>query len=223
MAIASSPWIVACAGLVVMVVLLIVALGAYRGQSPVGDDRMPPVGLPLPRVPVEPSDVTQAPPPSPGSSAPVVPGLSPRASGPPPSVPTVSPTPPVHPVVVPTSVRPSTQVPRPAPPQQPPAVSGRYRVVQSFDGGFIGEVLIVNASRVDRGWTVRVYFGRGRLVTSWVEGAPQGTARQFDGGFSYVSGVSVPAGGSVPLRFHMEWASSTPRGCTVDGVRCSGF
>ncbi|MFF5179922.1 cellulose binding domain-containing protein [Micromonospora sp. NPDC000316] len=221
-AIASSPWIVACAGLVVMVVLLIVALGAYRGQSPV-NDAVPPAVLPLPQVPGEPSDVTEAPPLS-RSSSPVIPGLSPRASGLPPRAPAVSPSPSprVEPVVVPTSARPSTRAPQQAPSQQP-AVTGRYRVVQSFDGGFIGEVLIVNASRVDRGWTVRIHFGRGRLVTSWVEGAPQGTVRQFDGGFTYGSGVSVPAGRSVPLRFHLEWASTTPRGCTVDGVRCGGF
>ncbi|WP_244295272.1 cellulose binding domain-containing protein [Micromonospora orduensis] len=96
--------------------------------------------------------------------------------------------------------------------------------MQSFDGGFIGEVLIVNASGVRRGWTVRFEFSAGgRLVTTWVEGVPQGTVRQFDGGFTYVSGVDVPPGGSAALRFHLERASVTPRGCTVDGVRCSGF
>ncbi|MEU5914543.1 cellulose-binding protein [Micromonospora sp. NPDC047527] len=226
-AIASSPWIVACAGLVVMVVLLIVALGAYRGQSPM-DDGAPPATLPLPQVPGAPTDSTQTPPLS-RSSSPVIPGLSPRATGLPPSAPVVSPSPRVEPVVVPTSARPPTRAPQqappppPPPPQRQPAVSGRYRVVQRFDGGFIGEVLIVNASRVDRGWTVRIHFGGGRLVTSWVEGAPQGRVRQFDGGFTYTSGVSVPAGRSVPLRFHLEWAPTTPRGCTVDGVRCGGF
>ncbi|MET8353900.1 MULTISPECIES: cellulose binding domain-containing protein [unclassified Micromonospora] len=102
-------------------------------------------------------------------------------------------------------------------------MSGRYRVVQSFDGGFIGEVLIVNRAVEDRGWTVRLDFGGGRLVTAWVEGVPQGTVRQTDGGFTYASGVDVPAGGSASLRFHLERSSTTPRGCTVDGVRCIGF
>lgn len=213
-AIASSPWIVVCAGVVVMVVLLFVALGAYRGRSPAPDGGPPPAGLSLPPVPVSPSE--PSPTPLPGNSA-LLPGLSPRASGLPPSTPATS-RPPAGPTVTATVAQPSTRAP-----QRPPAVSGRYRVVQSFDGGFIGEVLIVNASGVDRGWTVRFDFGGGRLVTTWVEGVPQGTVRQYDGGFTYVSGVDVPAGGSVALRFHLERASTTPRGCTVDGVRCSGF
>ncbi|WP_422735866.1 cellulose binding domain-containing protein [Micromonospora sp. WMMD729] len=215
-AIASSPWIVVGAGVVVMVVLLFVALGAYRGRSPARDGGPPPAaGLPLPQAPASPSELSPTPL---AENSALLPGLSPRASGLPPSAPVTSRPPTVGPPVAPTSARPSTR-----PPQQPPAVSGRYRVVQSFDGGFIGEVLIVNASGVDRGWTVRFEFAGGRLVTTWVEGVPQGTVRQFDGGFTYVSGVDVPAGGSVALRFHLERAATTPRGCTVDGVRCSGF
>ncbi|WP_244236708.1 cellulose binding domain-containing protein [Micromonospora violae] len=102
-------------------------------------------------------------------------------------------------------------------------MTGRYRVVQSFDGGFIGEVSMVNGSARSRGWTVWLDFSGGRLVTAWVEGVPQGTVRQFDGGFTYVSGVEVSPGGSVSLRFHLERASHTPRECTVDGVRCTGL
>ncbi|MET8234090.1 cellulose binding domain-containing protein [Micromonospora sp. NPDC005298] len=210
-AIASSPWIVVLAGVVVMVVLLIVALGAYRGRSPASDAGSPPPALPLPRVPSgEPAPAAT------GSSAPELrPGLSPRASGVPSSGPAVT----WAPTVASTPAREPTRAP-----QAPPPVSGRYRVVQSFDGGFIGEVLVVNASGVRRGWSVRFEFsGGGRLVTTWVEGVPQGTVRQFDGGFTYVSGVDVPPGGSAALRFHLERASVTPRGCTVDGVRCSGF
>ncbi|MEO3774922.1 hypothetical protein [Micromonospora sp. B9E7] len=82
---------------------------------------------------------------------------------------------------------------------------------------------MVNVSAQSRGWTVRLEFSGGRLVTAWVEGVPQGTVRQSGSGFTYVSGVDVRPGGSVSLRFHMEWASSTPRLCTVDGVRCAGF
>ncbi|MET7672578.1 cellulose binding domain-containing protein [Micromonospora luteifusca] len=95
--------------------------------------------------------------------------------------------------------------------------------MQSFDGGFIGEVSMVNASTESRGWTVVLEFSGGRLVTTWVEGVPQGTVQQAGSGFTYVSGVDVRPGGSVSLRFHMERTSSTPRVCTVDGVRCSGF
>ncbi|MBM0233044.1 cellulose binding domain-containing protein [Micromonospora sp. STR1_7] len=217
-AIASSPWIVVLAGVVVMVVLLIVALGAYRGRSPAPDAGSAPPALPLPQVPPPPSG---EPTPTPtGSSAPaLLPGLSPRASGLPSSIPAGSRAATTSgPTVGSTPTRALTRGP-----QGSSAVSGRYRVVQSFDGGFIGEVLIVNASDAHRGWTVRFTFSGGRLVTTWVEGAPQGTVRQFDGGFTYASGVDVAPGRSATLRFHLERASTTPQGCTVDGVRCSGF
>lgn len=209
-AITSSPWIVVCAGVVVMVVLLFVVLGAYRGRSPAPDDASAPT-LPLPQTPVPPTG------PAPTSSArPLLPGLSPRATGLPPSLAAGSRAPTVSPSARPRS---TTRAP-----DRPPAMSGRYRVVQSFDGGFIGEVLIANATGEDRGWTVRLDFSGGRLVTTWVEGVPQGTVRQTDGAdFTYVSGVDVPAGASVALRFHLERASTRPQGCTVDGVRCTGF
>ncbi|MDG4811306.1 cellulose binding domain-containing protein [Micromonospora sp. WMMD1120] len=211
-AIASSPWIVVGAGVVVMVVLLIVALSAYRGRSPAPDGALPPT-LPVPSTVAAPSAPTTV-----SSPAPALPGLSGRASGLPPSPTPSSPSPSVAPPKAPVVTRsPSRAVP------DQPAMTGRYRVVQSFDGGFIGEVSMVNRSSRSRGWTVRLEFGGGRLVTTWVEGVPQGTVRQFDGGFTYASGVDVPPGGSVSLRFHLERAPSTPRGCTVDGARCSGF
>ncbi|MEK8110106.1 hypothetical protein NKG94_48905 [Micromonospora sp. M12] len=81
---------------------------------------------------------------------------------------------------------------------------------------------MVNTSARSQGWAVRLEFSGGRLVTTWVEGVPQGTLRETDDGFTYVSGVDVRPGGSVSLRFHMERTSSTPRDCTVDGVRCGG-
>ncbi|MET8045835.1 cellulose binding domain-containing protein [Micromonospora sp. NPDC005215] len=213
-AIVSSPWIVVGAGVLVMVVLLVMALGAYRGRSPAPD------GAPVPPVLTLPTGVGAPSVPGPASSPPPVrPGLSGRASGLPPSATAGSRSPSVGasgggPVV--------TRSPSRAP-QGQPAMSGRYRVVQSFDGGFIGEVSMVNRSAESRGWTVRLEFSGGRLVTAWVEGVPQGTLRQSGDGFTYVSGVDVRPGGSVSLRFHLERTSSTPRVCTVDGVRCGGF
>ncbi|WFF00385.1 cellulose binding domain-containing protein [Micromonospora sp. WMMD964] len=216
-AIVSSPWVVVGAGVVVMVVLLVMTLSAYRGRSPAPDGASAPPALPLPSAEAAPSRPTPV-----ASPAPVMPGLSGRASGLPPGAVTGSPSPSVAPPVSPPGQPVVTRSPSRAP-QGQPAVSGRYRVVQSFDGGFIGEVAMVNASAQSRGWTVRLEFSGGRLVTAWVEGVPQGTVRQFDGGFTYVSGVDVRPGGSVSLRFHMERAFSTPRSCTVDGVRCGGF
>ncbi|MFD6679821.1 cellulose binding domain-containing protein [Micromonospora parva] len=219
-AIASSPWIVVGAGVVVMVVLLFVALGAYRGRSPAPDSAQPPA-LPVPSVAAEPSVPPSVPSAVP-SPAPVLPGLSGRASGLPPSAAAGSGSPSAVPTVAATGRPTATRSPTRAAPGQP-GMAGRYRVVQSFDGGFIGEVAMVNTSTQSRGWTVWLEFSGGRLVTAWVEGVPQGTIRQGDDGFTYVSGVEVSAGGSVSLRFHMERASSTPRECTVDGVRCGGL
>ncbi|MEU7803283.1 cellulose binding domain-containing protein [Micromonospora arborensis] len=215
----SSPWIVVGAGVVVMVVLLFVALGAYRGRSPAPDGAPVPPALPLPSAIAAPSAPTPV---SASSPAPVLPGLSGRASGLPPSAVAGSRSPSGSPSVGPTGAPTVTRSPSRAP-QGRPALSGRYRVVQSFDGGFIGEVSIVNGSAESRGWTVVLEFSGGRLVTTWVEGVPQGTVRQSGSGFTYVSGVDVRPGGSVSLRFHLEQTSSTPRVCTVDGVRCSGF
>ncbi|MET8359488.1 cellulose binding domain-containing protein [Micromonospora sp. NPDC005171] len=215
-AIATSPWIVVGAGVVVMVVLLFVALGAYRGRSPAPDGARPPA-LPLPSAVVSPSVPTSVP-----SPVPALPGISGRASGLPPSAAARSGSPSADPTVGSSGRPTATRSPSRASAGQP-AMTGRYRVVQSFDGGFIGEVAMVNASDRSRGWTVRLEFSGGRLVTAWVEGVPQGTIRQSDDGFTYVSGVDVSPGGSVSLRFHMERASSTPRECTVDGVRCDGL
>ncbi|MGC5322565.1 cellulose binding domain-containing protein [Micromonospora arida] len=213
-AIATSPWIVVGAGVVVMVVLLIVALGAYRGRSPAPDGAQPPA-LPVPSAVVAPSVPTSVP-----SPVSVLPGISGRASGLPPSATVGSPS--VDPTVGQIGKPTATRSPSRAAPVQP-AMTGRYRVVQSFDGGFIGEVAMLNTSGRSRGWTVRLEFSGGRLVTAWVEGVPQGTIRQSDDGFTYVSGVEVSPGGSVSLRFHLERSPSTPRECTVDGVRCNGL
>ncbi|MEU1590299.1 cellulose binding domain-containing protein [Micromonospora sp. NPDC005710] len=213
----TSPWIVVGAGVVVMVVLLFVALGAYRGRSPAPDGARPPA-LPVPSAVVAaPTGPTSVP-----SPLPALPGISGRASGLPPSgavgsgVPSAAPT-------VGGSGRPTATVSPSRASSGQPAMTGRYRVVQSFDGGFIGEVAMVNASARSRGWTVLVEFSGGRLVTAWVEGVPQGTIRESGDGFTYVSGVDVPPGGSVSLRFHWERASSNPRRCTVDGERCGGL
>ncbi|MFC4017666.1 cellulose-binding protein [Micromonospora sp. GCM10011542] len=221
--VASSPWIVVFAGVVVMVVLLVVALGAYRGRSPAPDaaaEPYPAVPLPLPPSPASPTAGSPtpptSPPPTPTPTPPALPGLSPRATGLPTRSPVASPT--SAGAVVSVSARPPA---RPAPPQ-PPAVTGRYRVVQSFDGGFIGEVLISNAAGDGRSWTARLGFPGGRLVTAWVEGMPQGTAREFDGGFTYTSGAEVPAGGTATLRFHIERAATKPSECRVDSFGCAG-
>ncbi|GAA3787216.1 hypothetical protein GCM10022379_62120 [Micromonospora maritima] len=200
-----------------MVVLLVVALGSVRGRRtfPAAAPSDPAMSLPgLPASTSAPPGVPSAP--SGTAGRPVVPGLSPRSTvlpaAPTPVVPTVSPR---------GGGRPAP--PPPPPPAPPSAVTGRYAVVNSFDGGFIGEVRLVNSGDAAQGWTVRVTYPGGRLVTAWVQGAEQGTFGFADGVLTYRSGVDLAAGASVPVQFHIERADSRPAGCTVDGVTCAGL
>ncbi|MEU5789421.1 cellulose binding domain-containing protein [Micromonospora purpureochromogenes] len=215
-ALASSPWIVVVTGVVVMVVLLVVALAASRSRE---RGTVPPPELPptvaLPDLPSSsPSRAAVALP------TPVVPGLSPRRSDPPVPTPGGGPA---------SSAGGAGAQPGPVPSPQPPPpspVTGRYRVLEAWDDGFIGQVLLSNAAAGPRPWTVRLVPPAGsRLASSWVEGAPQGSARMSDGVFTYTSGVDLDGGASVPLRFHLEHTggNTRPSGCTVDGTACAGL
>ncbi|AXO35535.1 endo-14-beta-xylanase A precursor [Micromonospora sp. B006] len=212
----SSPWILVATGVVVMVVLLAVALGSVRGRS-----TFPAAGpadplMPLPHMPVTPTAVGATGPSSVSVTAPVMPGLSPRS--------TVLPAAPTPAASTPSPRAVARPVLPPSPPQSvapPSAVTGRYSVQSAFDGGFIGEVLLVNTARTHRGWTVRAVFPGGRLVTAWVEGAEQGVFRLDDGVFTYRSGFDLAPGQSLPVRFHIERAGTRPASCTVDGAPCA--
>ena len=211
----SSPWILVAAGVVVMVVLLVVALGSVRGRStfPAAGPADPVMSLP--QVPPTPTAAGATGPSSVSATAPVVPGLSPRSTvlpaRPTPAASTPSPRGVARPVL-----------PPPSPSAPPSAVTGRYSVASAFDGGFIGEVLLVNTARTAHGWTIRAVFPGGRLVTAWVEGAEQGVFRFDDGVFTYRSGFDLAPGQSLPVRFHIERAGTRPVSCTVVGTPCAG-
>ncbi|EEP70721.1 hypothetical protein MCAG_01048 [Micromonospora sp. ATCC 39149] len=216
-AIANSPWIVVSVGVVVMVVLLFVALGTYRTRGPVGEAfpapewTMPQPTMTLPTLPPTVSrSVTESP-------APVVPGLSPRSS---PSPSTARPT---KPDAIPTPGGGSRSASPPAPPAPPP-FTGAYRVLETYNGAFIGEVLVRNESRSSQGWTVRMTFPYANLVTAWIEGAPQGRISRSGDTWTFTSGADLNPGAAVPLRFHYDrtWATR-PTACTVGNVGCSGI
>ncbi|MFI5851525.1 cellulose binding domain-containing protein [Micromonospora chalcea] len=217
-AMTSSPWILVATGVVVMVVLLAVALGSVRGRStfPAADPADP--LMPLPHMPLTPTAASATGPSSVSATAPVMPGLSPRS--------TVLPAAPTPAASTPSPRAVARPVLPPSPPQSvapPSAVTGRYSVQSAFDGGFIGEVLLVNTARTHRGWTVRALFPGGRLVTAWVEGAEQGVFRFDDGVFTYRSGFDLAPGQSLPVRFHIERAGTRPASCTVDGAPCAAW
>ncbi|MEU8072203.1 cellulose binding domain-containing protein [Micromonospora sp. NPDC049151] len=212
----SSPWILVAAGALVMVVLLVVALGSVRGRSTFPSAGPADPVMSLPGMPLTPTAVS-ATGPSPVAATAPVPGLSPRSTmlpaRPTPAAPPPSPRGVARPVLPPP--------PPPSPPAPSSAVAGRYSVMSSFDGGFIGEVLLVNTARTPHGWTVRAVFPGGRLVTAWVEGAEQGVFGFADGVFTYRSGFDLAPGQSLPVRFHIERAGTRPASCTVDGTPCA--
>ncbi|MEV4830792.1 cellulose binding domain-containing protein [Micromonospora sp. NPDC049257] len=242
-ALASSPWVVVATGVLVMVVLLIVALASYRSRGPAFEARP---ADPVPAYSLPGSGGTDRAPVAANLPEPVVPGLTPRRTDPLPvelpadvvggdpsggggavsSPPDGVVVPPDDPGAPPAPPAPQATPPAPpAPPSSP--MTGRFSVRDSWNNeAFIGEVLLHNRDRVARPWTVRLVPPAGsRLVTSWVEGAPQGTPRMSGGVFTYTSGVNVAPGASVPLRFHFEntGGSIRPSRCTVDGVACSGL
>lgn len=218
-AVASSPWILVSVGVVIMVVLLVIAVGAYRGPGP--DFQPVPPGQPPVAAAPMPERASSAGYHASASPPPVVPGLSPRRTDPPSATAEAMPT-----TSSPSQAAPPAKPSRttaPPPPAPPPApLDARYQVLQVFQGGFIAEVLIHNTSRGDLGWVARVEYPGGRVVTAWLEGVPQGTFSGAGGTLTYRSGPELAGGSSVHLRFHIESAGSRPARCDVSGRACRG-
>jgi hypothetical protein len=63
----------------------------------------------------------------------------------------------------------------------------------------------------------------GRLITSWVESAPQATLTVSGQTYTWRSSVPVPSGSSVPLRFHFvrSGTGNFPATCTANGSPCT--
>jgi cellulose binding protein with CBM2 domain len=204
------PWLPTLAGVAGLIALLVIAAVRFTAQ---------------PDLPITPAPQPALPDLLPPTIAPVT---SPAPTSSPTSVPALSPT--SAPAFSPTS-SPASPAPRSSPPPRrprpsPPAVTGAYRVVQSFGDGFIGEVLIRNATDRDRDWRADLRFpDAGRLITSWVESAPQATLTASGDRFVWSSGVPVPAGGEVALRFHFsrDGTVDRPASCQVNGTTCTTF
>ncbi|MFD0741446.1 cellulose binding domain-containing protein [Phytohabitans flavus] len=113
------------------------------------------------------------------------------------------------------------------PARRPPAadLTGRYRTVQTFEGGFFGEVLVTNSSATRRTWTVRLHFPStiGPMRTFWVESAPQATLKQEGDVFAFTGSAPVEPGASVAFRFQFDRKTSvtTPLTCDVNGTACT--
>jgi hypothetical protein len=200
------PWLPTVAGVVILVGLLVFALVSLR---PDREERaLPPAPVATPPFLAGPS--------VPDASTPTTAAATAGATLASPRRPSPSPPPPATRVVPP---------PRTAPP--PAELTGRYRTVQTFDGGFIGEVLVTNSSAAGRTWTVRLRFPPtiGPIRTFWVESAPQATLKQDGEVFTFTGGAPVGARGSVALRFQFDrrTAATTPLTCSVNGTACTAF
>ncbi|TDC78286.1 cellulose-binding protein [Micromonospora sp. KC606] len=232
-----SPWVVVVAGVVALLSLQVVALLSVPGgerfhtRPPEPVQTIPLPDLPPPSAPTRVAATLPLPP---------SPGITPRRTEP--SLGEVGGTgaqaPPASsgggagpgavppPAPAPSTKAPPTSPSRPGypPPAAAPSVTGRYSKLNDYGDAFIGEVLLTNTTSGSRSWTVRLVLPRGRLVTAWVEGAPQGSARMSDGVFTYTSGVDLGPRDTVPLRFHFEQTggNNRPSSCTVNGVTCSG-
>ncbi|MGW4945913.1 hypothetical protein ACWEOZ_30525 [Actinoplanes sp. NPDC004185] len=209
------PWLPTLLGVCALIALLIIAATRFTSSPEVRAVPPAPPFLPVPAQPAE--TLTPATPLPDPPSAP--------ASGPPSARPGSQ----MRPATATTSPRPvrssSRATTAPAPARGP--VSGRYRVVDSYDNAFIGEVLVANSSGRDSDWRVELRFppAVGDLITSWVESAPQATLRRSGDSFIWASGVPVPARGQVALRFHFSRSGSgnLPSACTVNGLGCTGL
>jgi cellulose binding protein with CBM2 domain len=204
------------------VLLMMLALAAHRLVSP------PPDGttvVPAPITPYPPQPAATTPPmiPAPATTST---SPDPQATSEPPSRPSSSRPSSSGPPSSGPSSRPSSRpsrTSRPAPP--PPPVTGRYRVVDSFGDGFIGEVLVGNTTGAPADWVVALRFpgNVGALRASWVESAPQATLTREGDSFVWRSGVPVPGKSSVALRFHFarQGTGDRPSSCTVNAATCA--
>ncbi|MEH1014999.1 cellulose binding domain-containing protein [Micromonospora sp. CPCC 206060] len=217
--IAAAPWIVVMLGVGTMIVLLVFAVGAVRG------DRRPFDGLavdaaPPPTLPADDGRLTTNGPRADGSASPT-PG---RTSARPSVSPSRSPTPRATVSGTPSRSAPPGILVSPAPPATP-GVTGRYRVLESYRDSFIGEVRVVNTSTTARDWSVRLTFPAevDRLRTYWVESAAQAAASRAGAAYVFTSGAPLGPGQTAYLRMHFHRSGSTdrPADCTVNGVACS--
>jgi hypothetical protein len=165
----------------------------------------------------------QATPPSAGPlipQTPAAPGRLPSAGG----RATLAPPRHIRPAPPPASRSAASNAPRTA---LPADVTGRYRVVDSYRTGFIGEVVISNASSGPRPWSVRLVVGStvGVMRTFWVESQPQATLRRSGPAYIFTGSVPVAGRSAVVLRFQFDRSGPDPEpvSCLTNGLTCAGL
>jgi hypothetical protein len=116
------------------------------------------------------------------------------------------------------------KAPRTAPPAD---LTGRYRLVASFDTEFTGEVRISNGSSGARHWTVRLVFGDevGAMRAHWIESAPRAALQRSGPAYVFTSTAPVAPRSAVVLRFQFNRSgqSANPVSCSTNGLTCAGL
>lgn len=201
------PWIPAIVGLGIVAGLLLAVL-LLRPASSTGPEAGG-VTAPAVQPPVAPVLTSVAPPRSTGA---IPRSVSPRPRSP----------------AAPSRTAPATRsaVAR-APRTVPPAdVTGRYRVVASYQTEFIAEVLVSNAWGSPRHWSVQLRFGSnvGTLRAFWVNGQEQPTMRRSGESYIFTSSIALAARSSAALRLRFDrWGPDImPEYCTTNGLTCAG-
>ncbi|MGI5240233.1 cellulose binding domain-containing protein [Dactylosporangium sp. CA-139066] len=118
----------------------------------------------------------------------------------------------------PSSAPPSSTPPSSAPPSSPPAsgqpgtCTATYRPVNSWPGGFQGEVVVANnGSTTLNGWTVRLTLAGGQAISSLWNGVNTGTTGNVTVRNADYNG-SLAANATTIFGFVATGSSSTPPG-----------
>ncbi|HEX5198605.1 cellulose binding domain-containing protein [Paractinoplanes rhizophilus] len=121
-----------------------------------------------------------------------------------------------------TASAPAVIRPPARPTAAPASVTGEYRILDSFDDSFIGQVLVINRTSRPQDWVVTLTYP-GNLRTSWLESLPQPTLVRRGQTYTWTSSVPLAAGANGQLRFHFDRAGGpdTPSSCAVNGSNCA--
>jgi hypothetical protein len=205
------PWIPAIVGLGIVASLLLAVLLL----RPAGGTDTPTAGrVTTPAVQPPAAPVLTPVPPSPSAS------VTPRSVSPRPR----SPAAPSRVATVATATRSAVAgAPRTVPPAD---VTGRYRVVSTYQMEFIAEVLVSNAWGSPRHWSVQLRFGSnvGTLRAFWVNAQEQPSMRRSGDSYIFTSSVPLAARSSAALRMRFDrWGPNImPESCTTNGLTCAG-
>jgi cellulase/cellobiase CelA1 len=117
----------------------------------------------------------------------------------------------------PSSTRPTPSPPASTPPAPPPPVNVSYTLVQHWPGGFQGEFTIVNNSAAAiNGWQLSAVLPGDRIDTVW--DASYHTSGDTLLLYPPSYQVTIPAGGTLTENFTANGNSTSPAGCTFNGI-----